>query len=111
MWWIIWVVLVVAAGVVLFVLLRDVWRRAKAVGSELARAQSVASQLSARAAELQALADASPAIRPVDLEDVDAARAAADARRAEDRIRKAESRARREVRDAAVRDRWMRDGI
>lgn len=59
-WWVwvlVWVVLVLGAGFVLFLLLRQVWRSLRSLGREMATASE---RLSAVTEELQRLQDRAP---------------------------------------------------
>lgn len=106
MWWIIWAVLVIAAVVVLALILRDVWGKTKAFGRELSRAQLVADDLSAKAAELERLAaENRVVIRPRLEEDRDTLREEYRAVRDSH----APERAARQARHRAVWGRWVRD--
>lgn len=101
LWFIVWTLLVVGAGVVLFRLGRDLWRRATRFGAEAERAAQVLDRL---AEQIEAAEAASrltvPA--PVELEDTGPAQARlALARAAKERRRQA-----REVRHQAAYARW-----
>lgn len=55
-WWgwvLLWVVLVVASGLWLFVLSRRVWRKAKVLTGELSRASALVAELEARVDDLR----------------------------------------------------------
>jgi len=59
-WFVVWTVLVLGAAVVLFLLLRRLWRQAVALGRELSAASLVAARLAEQVDALQAAADRDP---------------------------------------------------
>jgi hypothetical protein len=87
-WWIVWLVLVVAALVVVFLVGRDLWRRGLALGRAASRAAGAAARLSEHADELAEEAAERNPVPPVALlrshdellDDLAAARAARDRR-------------------------------
>ena len=87
-WVVVWPVLVVAALVGAFFLIRDLWRRGKRLARAAARASRAAGRLSERSDELTAAAEAAHPVPPVALlrdraelrADLEAAHAARDRR-------------------------------
>ena len=101
-WFWVWTALVVATVAGAFFLLRDVWRRAAALGAELARASAVAEELARRTEQLLAAAQEAEAVRRATPVDLDAVRLRRATMR-EDRVRR---RARRHERHLATREGW-----
>jgi len=100
LWFTVWTVLAVGTVAGAFVLLRDLYRKGKALALELERAADVFDAVADRAEALQAVAS-QPA--PVELLDPEPARL----RMAEARLRRLARRLRRQDRHAVVYARWQ----
>ncbi len=102
LWFTVWTVLVVGAGVGAFFVLRRVYRSGRELLRELDRAAQVLEEVAERAEELTVLAEERAPIAPVDLTDPGPARE----RRAEAAVATARRRAARAERHAETRRRW-----
>lgn len=100
LWFTVWTVLVIATVVGAFFLLRDLYRKGKALAVELERAADVFDAVADRAEALQAAAT-QPA--PVELLDPEPARL----RMAEAHLRRLARRLRRQERHASAYARWQ----
>lgn len=100
LWFTVWAVLVIGTLAGAFLLLRDLYRKGKALAAELGRAMDAADALADRAETLQA-AMTQPA--PVELVDPEPARL----RMAEAHLRRLARRTRRRRRHAAAYARWQ----
>ena len=102
LWFTVWTVLVLGTLVGAFFLLRDLWRRGKALLAELERAGEVADRLAERAEELREEMAARSPLHPVVLDDPTPAR---ERRAALAPLREARA-ARRAARHDAAYARW-----
>lgn len=93
LWFALWSVLVLGTGVGAFFLFRRVYRSAKALVTELGRAEELLTRLDARTAELTEQAAAAHPVLPVDLTDPEPARRRRALARAATERRRAASRA------------------
>lgn len=100
LWFTVWTLLVLGTLAGAFFLLRDLYRKGKAVLVELNRASEVLAEVGERAEELAATAGTTPA--PVDLTDPEPARARRVQAQEATRVRQA----RRTERHEAAHRRW-----